>query len=332
MRAVFATLVLALIWLGPAPSARAQCAGTDMRPGLTEDMRAAVDAQVAQMPFAEGNHWIARRDGDVVHLVGTMHADDPRFDAVTDRLAPVIADARLLLLEVTKAEQEALMAELATDPSLFVLQDTTLPELLSEADWQALSEATAARGIPGFMAAKMKPWYLSLILALPPCMQAAMGTPNGLDARLEALAAMAGTPTAALEDPRSVFAAFEGAPLEEQAAMILPSIMPAESAEDLFATLREAYFAELTAESWVLSTTLAAELSPAGAGAVTEAMDQAEGALLTDRNRAWMSVILTALDDGGPVVVAAGAAHLPGETGLLQLLSAEGFTLTRAPF
>lgn len=332
MRAVFATLALALIWLAPAQGAHAQCAGSDLRPGLSEDMRAAIAAQVAQMPHAEGNHWIARRDGQVIHLIGTMHVDDPRFDAVTDLLAPVIAEARLLLLEVTKAEQDALTAELATDPSLFVLEETTLPELLSEADWQALSEATAARGIPGFMAAKMKPWYLSLVLSLPPCMQAAMGKPNGLDARLEALAAKAGTPTAALEDPRSVFAAFEEAPLAEQAAMILPSIMPADSAEDMFATLRETYFEERTAESWVLSTTLSAELSPAGADVVAEAMDQAQGALLTDRNRAWMSVTLAALEEGSPVVVAAGAAHLPGETGLLQLLSEEGFTLTRAPF
>lgn len=328
MRAVLALL----FWLLQAPLALALCAGTDLRDTLSPETRASVEAKVAEMPFAEGNHWIATRGDTRIHLIGTMHVDDPRFASVTARLQPVIEGARLLLLEATKAEQDALTADLATDPSLLILSDTTLPELLSEEDWQALSRAASDRGIPGFMAAKMKPWYLSLVLALPPCMQAEMGAANGLDAQLEAMAVAAGTPTAALEDPRTVFAAFEETPLEEQAAMILPSVMDPGDAEDMFATLRGAYFEEKTALGWVLSTTLAAELSPAEPEMVADAMQQAEDALLTRRNLAWMSVILPEAQADGALVVAAGAAHLPGETGLLKLLEAEGFTLTRAPF
>ncbi|MHA6325358.1 TraB/GumN family protein [Roseivivax sp. CAU 1753] len=331
------TLLAGLIWLTSAalalaPSlALAECAGTDLRPGLSDATRAEIAATVATMPYAEGNHWIARRDDQTVHLIGTMHVDDPRFDPIALRLRPVIAGARLLFLEATKVEQQALTASLAADPSLLVLQDTTLPELLGDDDWAALSEAAAARGIPGFMAAKMKPWYLSLVLALPPCMATDLAAANGLDTRLEALADALGTPTRALEDPRTVFAAFEKAPLAEQAAMILPSVMPPDVAEDMFATMRAAYFEEKPAESWALSTVLAARLSPAEPDLVTAAMAQTESALLHDRNRAWMSLILAELGPA-PIVVAAGAAHLSGKVGLLALLEQQGFTLTRAAF
>lgn len=324
-------LLACLLWTFSAGLAIAQCGGSDLRASLDDDTRAEVAALVEAMPHAEGNHWIARRGESEIHLIGTMHVDDPRFDAVAGRLRPVIAGARLLLLEATEEQQQALTEELARDPMLFVLQETTLPELLSEADWTALAAAAEARGIPGFMAAKFKPWYLSLVLAMPPCMTADLAMARGLDMRLQELATETNTPTAALEDPKTVFAAFEAVPLEEQAAMILPSVMPAEDAEDLFATIRAAYFEEKTAESWALSSVLAARLSPAGPEIVSEAMGRTEAALLRDRNLAWLPVIL-AEAGAEPIVVAAGAAHLPGREGLLQLLADAGFTLERADF
>ena len=53
-----------------------------------------------------------------------------------------------------------------------------------------------------------------------------------------------------------------------------------------------------------------------------------EEALIYRRNRAWMDRILPALQEG-PVVVAAGALHMPGEDGLLNLLAEEGFEVAR---
>ncbi|MEM9349794.1 MAG: TraB/GumN family protein [Pseudomonadota bacterium] len=50
--------------------------------------------------------------------------------------------------------------------------------------------------------------------------------------------------------------------------------------------------------------------------------------LLEDRNLAWIEKIEAELGLGG-VVMAVGAFHLPGETGLVSLLRKRGFTLTR---
>ena len=56
-------------------------------------------------------------------------------------------------------------------------------------------------------------------------------------------------------------------------------------------------------------------------------------AMLADRNRAWLPVILDTLaGTDKPVIAAFGAAHLGGEDGVLNLLAQEGFTLTREPF
>lgn len=50
--------------------------------------------------------------------------------------------------------------------------------------------------------------------------------------------------------------------------------------------------------------------------------------MISDRNRAWVKK-LGEMERKGPSFLAVGAGHLPGETGLLALLEANGYTLER---
>lgn len=52
--------------------------------------------------------------------------------------------------------------------------------------------------------------------------------------------------------------------------------------------------------------------------------------MLVHRNAAWIPVIEAT--EGTTLVVAVGALHLPGETGILNLLQQQGYSLTRAAF
>ena len=56
---------------------------------------------------------------------------------------------------------------------------------------------------------------------------------------------------------------------------------------------------------------------------------QLRAALFTGRNRAWSTRIAAELRSGRRVFVAVGAAHLAGEDGLVALLEAKGFQVTR---
>jgi uncharacterized protein len=53
--------------------------------------------------------------------------------------------------------------------------------------------------------------------------------------------------------------------------------------------------------------------------------------MMTDRNRAWIPVIEAAAKQG-PILVAFGALHLSGKTGVLRLLEQDGYSITRQPF
>lgn len=321
------------LWLCAALPALALCAGTDLRDGLSGDETAALADRLDGAPFAEGNHWRATKDDEVLHLIGTVHVTDARLDPVARRLAPLISEASLLLLEMTAAEQAQLAAAMATRPELLVMPDASLPDLMPEADWQALAAALRARGMPPFMAARFQPWYVATLLALPPCLADGLTEQNGLDARLQRLAGAAGVPTRALEPFDTGFSVMADLELAMQIDMIRASLTSPEAGEDLFETLIEGYFDERHLESWVLSEILAPRYSPLDAAVNATIFAAVEERLLIRRNAAWLPVLTAALEETeGMVVAAFGAAHLGGRHGVLQRLAEAGFTLERLAF
>lgn len=323
---------LALALCFAATLVSAACSGTDLRQTLTQAERADIEARLARTPYAEGNVWTATRGAKTLHLIGTMHLDDARFGAVMTRLAPLVRAADLLFVEATAEEEAALERAITTRPELvFLTTGPTLPELLPEAEWQALANAARARGVPAFMAAKMQPWYLAILLTMPGCsMQDMQKGMSGLDKRVMDLAARANVPMRALEPYDTLFSLMSEDPLEAQAQMLSVGVLPDAVAEDAFATLTNSYFEEKNAEVLEVNRILAYRHVDLPKPEIDALLDEMLETLLDRRNAAWMGPILAAPD--GTIVVAAGAAHLPGETGLLALLEAEGFTLERGAF
>lgn len=327
------SLVMGLAFTALPVLAHARCSGDDLRPALLPEERAEVDARVAAMPYPTGNHWIARRGTETIHLVGTIHLSDPRLDAPVERIAPLLDDAATLLLEMSGTDREAMEASIASDPAMFMLSDGSLPDLLSEDEWQQLSGAMAARGMPAFVGARMQPWYVSMLLSVPACMKDLLEQDDGLDVRLEALAEEKGVPTRSLEPWDAGLALFAAVPMEAQLSMIRSALAPADVNEDLFETIISTYFEEAHAESQVVLEVLSPRLTPLEKAEADTVFDTVNGAMINARNRAWIPVILDTLDStDGTVVAAFGAAHLAGEEGVLNLLAEEGFELERAPF
>ncbi len=321
--------LLALAMLSPF-AANAQCAGQDLIAALPAAEIAPLRAAADAVPFAVGNFWRARKDGEEVTLIGTLHLDDPRFDGLVAQLSPFVTQADLLLVEAGPAEQAALKSAMAKDPSLLVnTAGPTLPELLPDDDWQALSAAMTARGVPGFMAAKFKPWYVSMLLSLPPCAMAG-GPPNGLDQRLIAAAAADGIAVKGLEPFDTAFKVLQFGTLDQQIAMLKSALSAEPMADDMTATLIGSYFAQDARMSWEFTKGFAKSLPEYDSAEAEFEFSLMEDQLMTARNEAWIPVIEAALAaQDGPVVVAFGALHLAGDRGVLNLLAERGFVVER---
>lgn len=322
-----AVLCCALIFV--AGASQALCSGPSLLERLSADDRTALDARLAATPFHTGLLWQATRGPDVVTIVGTMHIHDPRLIPIRDRLIPLVAEAELVLLEMTPAEEAQMQEAMAADASLmFLTEGPTLPDMLDEATWNAVAAAARDRNIPPFMAAKFQPWFLMLTLAMPGCaMDHMVQGELGLDHMLMTEAEIARVPMQALEEWDTLFRIFDEGSMEEQLDYLRLSLIAPELSEEMFVAMLDGYFAGEVAQIWELSR-LSMQFMPGIDMEDANALFAlTEEQLLTRRNIDWIPVIEAAAMRHDRIMVAAGAAHLPGNTGVLNLLQDRGWTI-----
>lgn len=307
-------------------AAHAECRGQSILDDLPPEQLAEIQAATDAVPFATGNFWRATRGDEVITLAGTYHLDDPRHAANLTALTPFIVGAKSVLVEAGPQETDALKAQIAKDPSKIVIQTgPTLMEQLPPEVWTDLATALGNRGIPGFMAAKLKPWYVVAMLSIPPCLMTGMkGEPKGLDGMVIDTATAANIPVRGLEAFDTVFKIFDAFSDAEIISMIQSTLALEALADDQAATLAEGYFAGDSRKIWEMTRVLNYDLPGYTRAEVDAEFAKMDKVLIADRNRGWIPVLEAAAKEG-PVFAAFGALHLSGDAGVLSLLQAEGY-------
>ncbi len=309
----------------------AKCVGENLLDKLPATERAALDARAAAVPYPQGNYWRATRGGQTITIIGTYHLDDPRHAATRAIIAPAIAAASTVLVEAGPEEEAQLMARLAEDPGVMMITDgPTLLEQMPREDWDRLAAAMSERQIPPFMAAKFQPWYVTMMLSIPPCGIAEMVDANGLDATVIAAAQEQHIPLRALEPYDTVFSIFGGMTSAEQIEMINTTLAMEHQAVDMSITLADAYFAEDSRVMWEFLKDQTYDLPGYTPEKVEAEFALMEESMMSARNRGWIPVLEDAAKDG-PAFAAFGALHLSGHDGVLALLERAGWRLERLP-
>ncbi len=327
-----AIAIAALVLLAAPRPGLALCSGQDLIAALPAAERAALEARAESRPFSRGNLWRATRGDQVIDLAGTYHLPDPRHEALLARVLPLLDDAAILMVEAGPDEEARLKEELGRRPDfMLMVEGPTLPELLDEPDWQAVSAAMRLHGIPPFIASRLRPWYVAMMLGIPACaLEGVKQGGQGLDHRLIAAARGRQVPVVALEPYDTLFNLFGTLPQEGELDMLRASLVMSERPEDMTVTLANAYFAGRAQLLWDFTLERAISGPGVDADEVRHQFALMEEVLMTGRNRSWISGLLKAAERG-PVLAAFGALHLPGETGVLALLQAEGFAVTPLP-
>jgi uncharacterized protein YbaP (TraB family) len=97
-------------------------------------------------------------------------------------------------------------------------------------------------------------------------------------------------------------------------------------AQNTFVTMRDGYFKGEHGAIWHLARETALNTPGLDPAQTAQDFDKMERVMLTERNHAWLPVILEH-SDKDKIFIAVGAAHLTGEAGILNLLAEAGYTL-----
>ena len=324
IRKLVATVLLGIL---PFQSQANNCGTVDLIAEVTTEERAWLDELIAPHPYSNGNLFLATKGEDTALIVGTLHIPDPRLEPIIDTARPYIEDADLLILEATAEDEAGIQTLAATRPEMFfITEGPTMIDILTPEEWDQVTERLQAIGIPGFLAAKFQPWYLNLTLAVPPCaMELLQSGEKGLDRHLEAIAVDAGVPLAALDDMETVLKIFSDEPIEEQLNGLRVTLETQQDGNASTSTLMQGYFEGRIRETWEFARILLARSDIENGEEMFEEVNQQ---LLINRNADWETK-LPDLIIGKDVVIAVGAAHLSGESGVVRALERAGYPISQ---
>lgn len=326
-----AFILMVCVALTATTQADAKCYGKDLRKTLSPEARATLAQQAAAVPFSQGNHWIATRKGQRIHIIGTQHFGDARMHSVMRRMRPLIKSSDVVFLEQTAAQADEQTNFFEKNIHHYVLpQGTTLPKLLTASEWATVRLVAPTLNIPADVAPYIQPWVYSMVFGGTHCNGRGITAQRGLDARIERYAARNKIPVGGLETASESLKAFSGRPVRDQVKYLQLNMHSRGENDDHLITLRESYFDETLTEGRLLSQQLRFRDQKISRREAMRLINQLNKGLLDTRNRAWLPVILRRKEP--QIFIAVGAAHLPGKNGILSLLDRNGFDLKRAAF
>lgn len=311
-----------------ATDAAARCAGTDMLPALTKshpEIMRQVRAEADKTINTEAILWRVEKAGVAPsHLFGTMHVSDKRITAMPKAARDAAAKARVVVLEIADISPGAMMKAVQKVPQLMIYTDgSRLDRKLPKEEFATLNTALAKAGVPGQMAAVMRPWMVSIMMAVPLCeRQRAAAGELALDAEIAAAAKAKKIPVLGLETVASQLKSLSGVPDADQIAMLRVSLRFIKQREDLFETMIQAYLRRDLGVVLALSKGLSKV-----AGLKASGFASFNRELIAKRNHEMFANGREIVAKGN-AFVAVGAAHLIGETGLVALYRKAGFTVT----
>lgn len=245
--------------------------------------------------------------GTAGYLFGTIHSDDSRVTDFQPPLLEALLSSRSLMLETLPPP----------DASVFFLKQGTLADLLAPGELDAALQQAASRGMLDSMAVRMKPWLLALVLATPKG-----PSPFSQDMQLYALADQRGLQVNALETADEHFTSLDALAVADQVALLRSVLaQPEDKKEQAYEQLLTVYLGGDSAKILETDEKLSAQDLPPGL------WDKLRKVLIDERNALMAKRAIAGLREG-KAFIALGAAHLPGDQGVVQRLRAAGFKLT----
>lgn len=261
--------------------------------------------------FSKGLLWKVESPGrQPSYVFGTMHSADPRVTQLPQVVRAAFDQSSSFTMEMlVNGAGIASMAE-----AMFFKGDQTLRRIIGQNLYTEAKQAMIEHGLPTRDLNKKKPWVVIMLLSTP---RAEAGL--ALDLLLQLEATVQGKPTYGLETMEEQIAVFNDMSLEDQVALLKDTVYMRVEVKRQFERLLQAY-----RDRDLVALMSLVRGYPRQSSRAFETMLER---LLTKRNVTMVERLRPRLEEGN-AFIAVGAAHLPGESGLLSLLENVGYRVT----
>lgn len=279
---------------------------------------AAACAQAADLP--RGLLWEVRSERGTVFLLGTIHVGHASLYPLPPAIeAAYRASARLAV----EADVSSATAAGPARGAVYTAPDS-LDRHLPPALFREVTDVLRDLGVPLDSARRIKVPMLAMALTMVEVSRIGMEPRFGIDLHLSQRARADGKEIVELESIAQQMAMLESLPDDAQVAMLeatLRGIRSGSLTRDMEALIDAWRRGDAERVDDIATQDLRS--MPAGAA------DSLQSALYDDRNRAMAEKIVALLAHPEVTLVAVGAGHMTGPSGLVTLLMARGFTVRR---
>lgn len=262
---------------------------------------------------------IANETGSATsYLLGTVHISNVRLQSLTEATRKAILDSNVVVLEGQPASPAAQRRQIARSAPLMFSRGTTLADVLDDDEVKVVEKALEASGLASRLAHRLKPWAASMFLARSPCEEGRQRSgQQPMDVLVAEFASVNNRPLRGLETTFEQYNAMASLPDSAQIAWLRSSIRLIDRLEDMTETTALLYEKRLMPAVWDLT------LEYSGEALTQSTLEIIRSALVDRRNLLMRDRAAPLLQRGA--FIAVGALHLPGPTGLVNLLRESGY-------
>jgi len=253
------------------------------------------------------------------HLFGTIHMIPSEDYFLPATVKTALNDAERVAFEIDPRDMQDPTALFSLMGSINMLNDTSLSDLLTEAEYDTVANYFKEAGLPFFFFEKMKPLFIASLVGQDLDLAGGgFGSGGGIksyELELTTMATDAEKEILGLETMEFQLGLFDSIPYGIQAQMLLEAVRAdTGEGEDQFSEMVDMYKRQAVAE---MANMISEEGSDAG---------RFEELLLTRRNENWMNPMVEIMQKG-KAFFAVGAGHLGNTKGVIALLRQAGYTV-----
>ena len=292
---------------------------------LLDDLYAAFDARLASetLPYDQGRFWLVESpSGETSYLLGTMHSADLRIVNLPKPISKAFARSETVALELDLYKEiNPEIIQAAYLDALVIKDGRSLRSILGRDLYADVSAALRPYGIDSEVLSYLKPWGVYHFLTQVPESQV-RGEAGGpfLDLWLAQQAGHLGKTVVGLETLDEQLGIFSGLSEKDQVALVRALIVyPVDEGLSL-EEMKTLYLAGDLRGIFHRTFEPMRRLGPKAMLTVIERLLDNRNVIMVERMRPLL--------DKGKAFVAVGAAHLPGEQGVLNLLVEQGYKVS----